>query len=166
MPVAVAKFIKRLGFLTECIHAQVRYFWQSLLAPFLPWIIRYPSVCSLYQPHHHLTVLDIRLTTRRNQSYVVWFQKLFTQHFIECGRDSSSFRKYLDISNPNKFTPDHLACLFQYSDVILTVQFQYAPVIEDLIHLTFIPLEKLCSFRVSHVVYTVIWNVWNLANIV
>jgi hypothetical protein len=59
----------------------------------------------------------------------------------------------------------HLARLFQDSDVILTVRFQYSTVIEDHRPLTFVPLENL-FFQGRSLVYTVIRNVWNRANIV
>jgi hypothetical protein len=55
---------------------------------------------------------------------------------------------------------------FEDSDVIVTVLFKYVHVVEDLGLLTFIPLENLCYFSVTHLFYTVIRSVRNWANIV
>ena len=87
----------------------------------------------IYQHQRLLTVVYItRIATRTYHIYGVVFQKLFTQHFIACRRIINGFQKYLYISKPNKFASAHLAHLSQDSDVILTVRFKYASIIEDL----------------------------------
>jgi hypothetical protein len=43
---------------------------------------------------------------------------------------------------------EYLVNLSQDSDIILAIRFQYPPVIKDVVLLTFIPFDKLCSFRV------------------
>jgi hypothetical protein len=66
------------------------------------------------------------------------------------GMHSTGFLKYLYISDPHKFASKYLTCLFQDRDVILTVGFQYSPVIEDLVLLILMPGLKFGSFTDAH----------------
>ena len=56
---------------------------------------------SVDKPHHRFpAVVDVaRITTSRDHTYDVRFQKEFAQYFIACGRDSHGLLKYIYITD-------------------------------------------------------------------
>ena len=129
VPIASAKFVDSVGFFTEATHTQERKCWQSALATVST--MHYSATVQLFavdKPHQRfLAVVDVaRITTSRNQSYGVRYQKKFAQYFIACGRDCYGLMKDIYITILQKVVSEHLASLSQHSDIILTVGFQYS----------------------------------------
>ena len=90
----------------------------------------------------------------------VGLQESFTLHLIARRRDRYWLEKYFYIPYLLKLAPKDSTRLSQDCDVILTVSFQHAPVVENMLRfLALVPREKFSPLLLAHLIRTVIRNV-------
>jgi len=109
--VTAEKFLHRHCFRTETVHTKVVEFWhhehasiahvQHLASP----VYLFP----VYKPNQRfLTVINITaVSARRNETYVIGLQKLFTQQFIACGSECNGFQENLYVTDLDKLSSKH-----------------------------------------------------------
>jgi hypothetical protein len=143
--IASAKFVNLFRVGTVNVHTQTRQLGHCEFPSGTN--VQNLAIVRLFSKHEpndgFLALIDIVcVPAGGDQTNGVELQEFSLQDFIACRCNCHEFHENFDNSDLVEIPPEILARLAQHGDVILTVFFQYAPVIKCLRPLRLVPLQK------------------------